>query len=118
MMPTLADFTGTKASEKTDGISFLPALLSKSKQKQHEFLFWEFHEGGGKMAVRKGNWKGVKLNIAHPDKQRFELYDLSKDLQEKENIADKHPKIVEEMNRIMDESHTPSPLWNFGIEKK
>lgn len=116
MMPTFADLTGTKAAENTDGISFLPALLGKKGQKQHEYLFWEFHEGAGKMAVRKGNWKGVRLNLTDRAQMRFELYDLSKDLPEKENIADQHPQIAKELNELMDESHVSSSVWPLGIE--
>lgn len=117
MMPTFAEMTGTKAADNTDGLSFLPTLLGKPGQKQHDFLYWEFHEGAGKMAVRKGDWKAVRLNIATPEELRFELYDLSKDLQEKNNIASQYPQIVSELNKIMDEAHVPSPIWNFGLNK-
>jgi arylsulfatase A-like enzyme len=114
-MATFAELTGTKAVENTDGISFLPALTGKGEQKQHDFLYWEFHEQGGKKAVRKGNWKGIKLNASKPEESLFELYDLSNDLHEDNNIADQHPEIVVELNRIMEESHSPSHIWNFGM---
>ncbi len=117
MMPTFAELTGTKAADNTDGVSFLPTLLGKPEQKEHDFLYWEFHEGTGKMAVRKGNWKAVRLNIATPEKLRFELYDLSKDLQEQNNVAGQYPQIAAELSKIMDEAHVPSPVWNFGREE-
>lgn len=44
MMPTFAELTGTTRDIQTDGISFLPTLLGKGKQKEHEYLYWEFHE--------------------------------------------------------------------------
>ncbi|MEL7585320.1 MAG: arylsulfatase [Prolixibacteraceae bacterium] len=117
MMPTFAELTGTKAADNTDGVSFLPTLFGKPGQKEHEFLYWEFHEGTGKMAVRKGDWKAIRLNIATPEKLRFELYDLSKDLPEKNNVAGQYPQIASELNKIMDEAHVPSPVWNFGLGK-
>lgn len=116
MMPTFAELTGTKAAENTDGISFLPALLGQPNQKQHDYLYWEFHEGGGKMAVRKGNWKAVRLNVSRPEKTVTELYDLSKDLQEREDIASQHPDIMAEMAKIMEGAHVRSDVWDFAKE--
>ena len=40
VMPTLADVVNVK-SPKTDGLSFLPTLLGKEGQQQHEYLYWE-----------------------------------------------------------------------------
>ncbi len=62
IMPTLAEIAGLPVPEGIDGISFLPELLGK-KQMKHEYLYWEFHEQGGKIAVRMGDWKAVKLNV-------------------------------------------------------
>src|SRR5690606_37884954 len=58
VMPTLAELTGQHAGE-TDGISFLPTLLGRGDQRQHPFLYFEYPEKGGQLAVRMGNWKGV-----------------------------------------------------------
>ena len=63
VMPTLAELTQTVPYERTDGISFLPTLLGKGKQREHDYLYWEFHESGGKIAVRKDNWKAITLNV-------------------------------------------------------
>jgi len=114
-MATFAELTCTNAAENTDGISFLPALTGQGEQEQHDFFYWEFHEQDGKKAVRKGNWKGIRLNVGKPDESLFELYDLLNDLHEDNNIADRHPEIVAELNRIMEESRSPSHIWNFGM---
>jgi arylsulfatase A-like enzyme len=59
-MPTIADITGTELTREIDGISYLPTLLNKKdEQKQHDFLYWEFHELKGRQAVRKDDWKLV-----------------------------------------------------------
>ena len=86
IMPTFAEITGAEIPEGTDGISFLPELLGK-KQKKHDYLYWEFHEQGGKMAVRMGNWKAVKLNIDKIPQGATELYDLSTDIGETTDVA-------------------------------
>jgi arylsulfatase A len=43
----------------------------------------------------------------------IELYDLSNDLSEEKNIADKHPKIVNKMGTIMKEVRTPNDLFKL-----
>ena len=52
-LPTMADLTGQPLQQNTDGISMLPTLSSRSGQKQHAGLYWEFHERGGRVAALK-----------------------------------------------------------------
>ena len=47
VFPTLSEIVGITESNNLDGISFLPTLLQKGNQKQHDYLYWEFHEKGG-----------------------------------------------------------------------
>lgn len=115
VMPTFAELTGTKAAENIDGISFVPTLLGTSKQKKHDYLYWEFHEQGGKIAVTKGNWKAIWLNANNPEKTKVELYDLSKDIHEDNNIAQQHPEIIAELDQIMRKAHTDSPAFHFPL---
>ena len=115
ILPTFAEITGADCPDKTDGISFLPALLGK-KQKQHEYLYWEFHEEGGKTAVRTGNWKAVKLNMDIVPQGEPELYDLSSDISEKNNVASLYPEIVKKMETIMKQAHTKSDDFPFAFE--
>lgn len=112
VMPTLAEVTGSKIPENIDGISFLSELTGK-KQKEHEYLYWEFHEQGGKKAVRKGKWKAVQLNCFNKTKTTVELYDLSVDIGEKNNIAANHPEIVKELVAIMNKEHVENPDFPF-----
>ena len=76
LLPTFAELAGIKTSDDIDGISIVPTLLRKSNQKQHEFLYWEFHENGGRQAVRFGNWKGVKYTAAEKQDSPIQLYNL------------------------------------------
>jgi arylsulfatase A len=115
ILPTFADIAGAKIPENIDGISFLPTLLGK-KQKLHEYLFWEFHEQGGKMAVRMGNWKAVKLNLDKTPQGDTELYDLSKDISESNNVAYANPEIVKKMEELMIQAHKPSVIFPFAFE--
>ncbi len=115
ILPTFAEIAGAENPEGIDGMSFLPSLLGK-KQKQHEYLYWEFHEQGGKIAVRMGNWKAVKLNIDKTPQGVTELYNLSTDIGETNNIASSNPETVKQMEEIMKKAHIPSIDFPFTYE--
>jgi arylsulfatase A-like enzyme len=108
-MPTACGVAGRTVPPelKIDGLSFLPALLDKGDQKKHASLYWEFYEDGFSQAARVDNWKGVKLGA----QKTLELYDLSVDIGEKNNLAAQHPDIVARLETVMRESHVPSPFW-------
>ena len=107
-MPTAAAIAGQESNFPTDGLSFLPSILGqKQKQKKHEYLYWEFYEGGSAQAVRMGKWKGIRFGTLEP----LELYDLEADAAEQNDIGGQHPKIVAKLARIMDESRTETPFW-------
>lgn len=112
VMPTLAELTGVTLPETGDGISFLPTLFSKDGQKQHEYLYWEFHELNGREALRSGNWKLIRQPIV--GETILELYDLSSDIHEDNNLAQQNPEKVKELEVLMDGARTESPLFNFG----
>lgn len=112
VMPTLAELTGVTLPEPGDGVSFLPTLYSKEGQKQHDYLYWEFHELNGREALRCGNWKLIRQPIV--GKTILELYDLSNDIHEDHNLAQQNPEKVKELEILMDGARTESPLFNFG----
>ncbi len=113
VMPTLTEIAGVKAPENIDGISFLPTLLGKSDQKKHDYLYWEFHELGGRQAVRKGNWKLVRYHVQDPAKITTELYDLTNDPGEITDVSKRHPEVVAELLKLMAQSRVPSEVFNF-----
>jgi arylsulfatase A-like enzyme len=115
VMPTFAELAGADVPEDIDGISFLPTLLGNPyKQKEHDFLYWEFHEHGGKQAVRKDKWKAIRLQVKKNPNGPLELYDLQTDPQEKSNIASQHPDILRQMEQIMRQARTNSDVFLFG----
>ncbi len=115
MMPTLKDLSGSKARIESDGISFYPTLMSAQRQKEHKYLYWEFHEEGGKVAIRTGNWKGIKLDYGKHPNGKMLLFDLSQDIEENNNVADKNPKMARKIERMMKKARTKSDLFNFGL---
>lgn len=112
IMPTFAELIGSSDTITTDGISMLPSWTG-GRQEQHPYLYWEFHELGGRQAVRMGDWKGIRLNVGN-DRTSFELYNLADDIHEERNVAAENPDITARINEIMDTARTPSELFNFG----
>ncbi|WP_089238922.1 arylsulfatase [Belliella buryatensis] len=110
---TLGDVVGNK-DDTRDGISFLPTLLGKSKQRKHKYLYWEFHEFGGKQALLKGDWKVVRLEVGKNPTNKVELYNVKNDPSEQIDLADKFTKKAAGLTRLMDKVRTSSSLFNFG----
>ncbi len=115
-LPTACDIAKVETPEYTDGISFLPVLKGQ-QQPEHGYLYWEFHEQGGKQAVMMEPWKGVRLNVRQDQNAAIELYNLSDDPGETRNVAAQHPDIVSQITKIMDGSHTRSEIFPFPWEE-
>lgn len=116
VMPTVIELTGSQSPTGLDGISFLPTLLDR-KQPQHKYLYWEFYEMGGRIALRMGKWKAVQYNVSGVVKSSTELYDLVNDPGETKNLATTYPAIVRKMQALMKSSHTPSDVFTFTSKK-
>ncbi len=102
-LPTAAELAGVDCPSGLDGISIVPTLLGNA-QKQHEYLYWEFHERGFDQAVRMGDWKGVR----HGRKGPLELYDLRVDVSERKDVAAQHPDVAARIVEIMQTARTES----------
>jgi len=119
LLPTLAELTYAKAWPN-DGISFLPALIGNNKQqKKHEFLYFEFPEKGGQVAIRMGNWKGVKSNMKSNLEATWEIYNLATDKYEAVNVAYKHPDLIKKFEEILKKEHQQAHIkeWEFIAPK-
>lgn len=115
LMPTFCELAGIRnyvgryankrlAVDHFDGISFAPTLLGKANQKQHEYLYWEFHETN-QVALRMGDWKLISINgVVH-------LYNLADDIHEDRDVAALYPDIVSRMKAIIRKEHIPSSMF-------
>ena len=104
---------GTKTGN-CDGISFLPLLLGR-EQPRHEYLYWEFYEQGGKQAMIKDGWKAIRLGSGEDSsaESRTELYLLTDDPGEQNNLSSGHPELVKEFIQEMESVRTPAPGYSF-----
>ncbi|WP_297085847.1 arylsulfatase [uncultured Draconibacterium sp.] len=112
-LPTVAELTGAQQPENIDGISYLPTLLNTGKQAQHDYLYWEFHEKNGRIALRKDNWKLVRYDVLSPEITTTELYDISTDIGEENNQAEQQPELVKELLKLMKDARTKSEVFTF-----
>jgi hypothetical protein len=110
LMATVAELTGVKPPANLDSLSLVPTLLGRGqKQKKHEFLYREFHEGGSSQAVlMNGRWKGIRLERRTAP---LELYDLQNDIGEGKNVAAEHPEIVAEIEAYLKTARNDNPDW-------
>lgn len=113
-LPTVCDTIGVESPENIQGVSYLP-LLKGGEQVEHDYLYWEYQGKGGRVALRKGDWKIVRYRINEKKGNKYELYNLAEDLSEKNNLAKKHPEKVQELLKLVKSARTASPeaLWNF-----
>ena len=114
ILPTFCDFAGVEPPSDIDGISFKPALMNQ-KQKEHDFLYWEFPSYNGQQAVRLGKWKGVRKNISDGNLD-IELYNLDNDIEEKTDVSKEFPEIVQKIESIMKQEHSPSENERFKLK--
>ena len=99
MFNTFSELSGQKELS-SDGISLVPELLGKEGQKEHEFIYFEYPEKRGQIAIRIGNWKGVKVDVKTNFISKCELYNLKNDIQETNNVANKYPEILKKLDSI------------------
>ncbi|MCC6680429.1 MAG: arylsulfatase [Phycisphaeraceae bacterium] len=113
-LPTACDLAGIATPDGLDGISFLPALAGDlANQKQHEYLYWEFHERDGRRALRLGNFKVVQNDVDTGDSP-IEVYDVTTDIGEEHDIADQQPGVVARAKQLFVDCRTTSPLPQFN----
>jgi len=96
-----------------DGVDLMPYLRGEKSGDVHEYLYWLNKDPTDPwnrhlVAVRWKNWRLYRYKETDP----WQLFDLVKDPREEENVADKFPEVVEQMDRNHAEwKSTLAPLW-------
>lgn len=112
VMPTLCELAGIEAPAGIDGLSFQPTLLGRnSDQRRHQYLYWEWPNMGGRQAIRVDNWKGVRYRVKGRPETPLQLYDLSADPGERNDLAAQNHAMAEKMVRMMSEARVESEAF-------
>ena len=107
MWPTFTELTRTASPKGIDGLSFAPALTGKKQAQQHDYLYWQFNEGQLKEALLRDNWKLIRYK-EKGKAEVLELYNLSKDIGEKQNLAAANPVKTKELLALMKQAKSPA----------
>ena len=113
-LPTACDLAGAAVPPGLDGVSLAPTLTGRGEQRRHEFLYWEFHEGGFKQAVRHGNWKAIRQSPG----AALELYDVAADPGEARDVAAANPAVVARIEAYLRTARTDSTEFPIRPAKK
>ena len=107
---TAAELAGAKTPDDLDSLSFVPTLRGEpSRQQSHEFLYWEFHEGGFmQAALLEGRWKGIRRGA--PDAP-LRVFDLQTDAAERIDVAGTVPDVTARLDRYLKQARRPSDDW-------
>ena len=111
LMATAAELAETTVPKDVDSDSFLQTLKGNPPEKEwtrESLLYWEFYERGSAQAVRFGKWKAIRSPMFTGP---IQLYDLSWDHAEKNNYAERRPKLVEHTRNLFNKAHEEDPNW-------
>jgi arylsulfatase A-like enzyme len=97
--PTFLDLAGLplESSQHLDGLSFKPVLTGKSKDVNRNALYWHYPHGVFQGAVR---WNDFKL-VYHYKTGQSEVYDLSKDIGEQNDLSKKDLELTSKMKIML-----------------
>lgn len=114
IMPTLARLTGAEFTlpQDIDGMDISPLFFGGSADTDNRYLYWEFP--GKQRAIRHGEWKCVTVKKDAP----LELYRISVDKNEKNNLANQYPEMVKQLDEQMQRMHHYSPNYPLPGEPK
>ncbi len=112
IFPTFCQILETGVADVVDGVSLLPLLTGQNGQKEHDYLYFEFQELGGRQAVRKGVWKLLHLDI-RGEQPSYELYNLAADPSELHNVIDAYPDVAHELKTIMQSARVDNPDFSL-----
>ncbi len=121
--PTIMELTGAAQEGATDGVSLVPALRGEALPERD--LFWHYPHYSNQLgrpggAVRRGDWKFIEF---YDDGSR-ELYDLSQDIGESDNLIERRAELAAELARALDRwrqavgAVSPKPNPDFDPQKK
>ena len=118
MLPTFAELAQVTPPQAIDGRSVAPELKGLELEKhvraeRPEYLYWDYGHCRRRydQAVRWKDWKGIRLGRTGT----IQLYNLSQDIGEEQDVAASHPDVVKRIAEIMTSAPTPSERYPIGM---
>jgi arylsulfatase A-like enzyme len=114
ILPTACAVAGAKVNAECDGVNLIKYLSGEDSTSPHEAVYWRF---GPQKAIRKGNWKLVDWrDFETKQDSGWQLYDLEKDIGEKNDLAKEQPERVVELSDAWQtwNKQNVAPLWHGG----
>jgi arylsulfatase A-like enzyme len=99
MLGTMAGLTGVEITRDRplDGVNLIPFLTGEKSGPPHEVLFWQMFDKDHAV-IRSGNDKYIDLN----KEDKTELYDLSNDKEEKNDLVDRQAEKAKKLQSQLD----------------
>ncbi|NNE00952.1 MAG: sulfatase, partial [Pirellulaceae bacterium] len=129
--PTLLEMLSIDAqpNQSFDGISIVPALHAKPLVRDAIFTYFPHAPGvpdwlPPSVSVHQGDWKLIRIfHGGNNDQHRFKLFNLKEDIGEVNNLADKYPELVMQLDGLIEQhlndtgAVRPLPNPNFDPSK-
>ncbi len=120
IMPTLCELGDASYPSQHDGrpvkpapgISMMPYLTGNVETPENRTLYWQHLNHA---AIREGDWKLVTLDDRNQDS--WELYDMSHDRSETDNVVKQHPALASELHGKWKQWATESNVFPFPEER-
>ena len=117
-LPTVTELVGAEKVKGIDGISYLPLLIGNGDvARNHEYIYYEFYEQGGKQSILKDGWKLVRLNMSKPGELQEELYYLPDDVGEEKNLIRQNSQKADELRKLAMKARTESEYFKWEEKK-
>ena len=100
--------------QNIDGISYLPTLTGKGTQKEHDCIYYEFFEFGGKQSIMTPDgWKLVRLEVSDSSKTYEELYNIYTDPAETTNVIKQYPDVARKLKNMIGGQRVENARFHF-----
>ena len=89
-------------------------FTNKKNSLERDYIYWEFPSYGGQQAARMGDYKAILKDIKKGNR-KIELFDLSLDLKEQNDISSEYPEVVRNFENIFKKEHIKSEIKRFEM---
>jgi arylsulfatase A-like enzyme len=117
VLPTSCAVANAKAPEGVEGVNLVPHLSGEKSEPPHDMLAWRF---GPQKAIRKGSHKLViTRNMESKKNSAWQLFDLSTDIGEQNDLAASKPELVSELKAAWEAWNAKNilPHWHGNVNE-